>query len=83
MKSINEIVIIISACILFCLSCSSDADLIMKKPRALTVGDTIAFCAPSGFLDSIRMSLAKTRLEEKGFYIVQDDSLFRLSLIHI
>ena len=77
MKSINEIVIIISACILFCLSCSSDADLIMKKPRALTVGDTIAFCAPSGFLDSIRMSLAKTRLEEKGFYIVQDDSLFR------
>ena len=77
MKSINEIVIIISACILFYLSCSSDADLIMKKPRALTVGDTIAFCAPSGFLDSIRMSLVKTRLEEKGFYIVQDDSLFR------
>ena len=62
---------------LFCLSCSSEPDLIMKKPRALSVGDTIAFCAPSGFLDSIRMSLAKTRLEEKGFYILQDDSLFR------
>ena len=41
------------------------------------MGDTIAFCAPSGFLDSSRMSLAKKRLIEKGFYIVYDDSLFR------
>ena len=65
MKSINKIVIIISGCLLFCLSCSSEPDLIMKKPRALSVGDTIAFCAPSGFLDSIRMSLAKIRLEDK------------------
>jgi len=49
----------------------------MQKPPALLVGDTIAFCAPSGFLDSVRMSLAKTRLEEKGFYIVHEDSIYR------
>ena len=49
----------------------------MQKPPALLVGDTIAFCAPSGFLDSVRMSLAKTRLEEKGFYIVREDSIYR------
>ena len=49
----------------------------IQKPSALLVGDTVAFCAPSGFLDSVRMSLAKTRLEEKGFYIVQEQSLFR------
>ena len=49
----------------------------MQKPPALLVGDTIAFCAPSGFLDSVRMSLAKTRLEEKGFYIIQEDFIYR------
>ena len=49
----------------------------MQKPPALLVGDTIAFCAPSGFLDSVRMRLAKTRLEEKGFYIVREDSIYR------
>ena len=49
----------------------------MQKPPALLVGDTIAFCAPSGFLDSVRMSLAKTRLEEKGFYIIREDSIYR------
>ena len=49
----------------------------MQKPPALLIGDTIAFCAPSGFLDSVRMSLAKTRLEEKGFYIVREDSIYR------
>ena len=49
----------------------------MQKPPALLVGDTIAFCAPSGFLDSVRMSLARTRLEEKGFYIVHEDSIYR------
>ncbi len=49
----------------------------MRKPPALLVGDTIAFCAPSGFLDSVRMSLAKTRLEEKGFYIIREDSIYR------
>ena len=49
----------------------------MQKPPALLVGDTIAFCAPSGFLDSVRMSLARSRLEEKGFYITQEESLYR------
>ena len=49
----------------------------MQKPPALLVGDTIAFCAPSGFLDSVRMSLAKTRLEEKGFHIIREDSIYR------
>ena len=49
----------------------------MLKPPALLVGDTIAFCAPSGFLDSVRMSLAKTRLEEKGFHIIREDSIYR------
>ena len=58
-------------------SCSSDSKLELVKPARLEVGDTIAFCAPSGFLDSSRMSLAKKRLIEKGFHIVYDDSLFR------
>ena len=49
----------------------------MQKPPALLVGDTIAFCAPSGFLDSVRMNLAKTRLEEKGFHIIREDSIYR------
>ena len=49
----------------------------MQKPPALLVGDTIAFCAPSGFLDSVRMSLAKTKLEEKGFHIIREDSIYR------
>ena len=58
-------------------SCSSESKLELVKPARLEVGDTIAFCAPSGFLDSSRMSLAKKRLIEKGFHIVYDDSLFR------
>jgi len=79
MKSLNKHIIMISAIFsfLFIFSCSSDSSSIIGKPPALLVGDTIAFCAPSGFLDSVRMSLAKTRLEEKGFYIVQEQSLFR------
>ena len=40
-------------------SCSSESKLELVKPARLEVGDTIAFCAPSGFLDSSRMSLAK------------------------
>jgi len=69
--------------IIFCLgfilfySCSTDKLTSMQKPEGLVIGDTIAFCAPSGFLDSVRMSLAKTRVEEKGFVVIQDDSLFR------
>ena len=79
MKSFNKHIIIISTIfsLFFIFSCSSDSPSIMQKPPALLVGDTIAFCAPSGFLDSVRMSLAKTRLEEKGFYIIQEDSIYR------
>ena len=79
MKSFNKHIIIISTIFsfFFIFSCSSDSPSIMQKPPALLVGDTIAFCAPSGFLDSVRMSLAKTRLEEKGFYIVREDSIYR------
>ena len=79
MKSLNKHIIIISTIfsLFFIFSCSSDSSSIMQKPTALLVGDTIAFCAPSGFLDSVRMSLAKTRLEEKGFYIVREDSIYR------
>jgi len=79
MKSFNKHIIIISAIFsfFFIFSCSSDSSSIMQKPPALLVGDTIAFCAPSGFLDSVRMSLAKTRLEEKGFYIIQEDFIYR------
>ena len=79
MKSFNKHIIIISTIFsfFFIFSCSSDSPSIMQKPPALLVGDTIAFCAPSGFLDSVRMSLAKTRLEEKGFYIIQEDFIYR------
>ena len=77
MNSINKHIIILSSILLFILSCSCDWSSYIQKPSALLVGDTVAFCAPSGFLDSVRMSLAKTRLEEKGFYIVQEQSLFR------
>ena len=79
MKSFNKHIIIISTIFsfFFIFSCSSDSPSIMQKPPALLVGDTIAFCAPSGFLDSVRMSLAKTRLEEKGFYIIREDSIYR------
>mgnify|MGYP001280382542 CR=1 FL=1 len=79
MKSFNKHIIIISTIFsfFFIFSCSSDSSSIMQKPPALLVGDTIAFCAPSGFLDSVRMSLAKTRLEEKGFYIIREDSIYR------
>ena len=79
MKSFNKHIIIIGAFVLsvFIPTCSSDSSSIMQKPPALSVGDTIAFCAPSGFLDSVRLSLARARLEEKGFYIVQEDSIYR------
>ena len=58
-------------------SCSLESKLELVKPTRLEVGDTIAFCAPSGFLDSSRMALARKRLIEKGFHIVYDDSLLR------
>ena len=49
----------------------------MIIPRALNIGDTIAFCAPAAPLDTTRMILAKNRLIEMGFYVVQSESLFR------
>ena len=58
-------------------SCGFEPASTKIKPKFLEIGDTIAFCAPSGFLDSARMSLAKKRLEERGFHTVQSDSLFR------
>ena len=58
-------------------SCGFEPTSEKIKPKFLEIGDTIAFCAPSGFLDSTRMSLAKKRLEERGFHVVQSDSLFR------
>jgi muramoyltetrapeptide carboxypeptidase len=58
-------------------SCVSEPIPQKIKPKFLEIGDTIAFCAPSGFLDSTRMSLAKRRLEEKGFHVVQSNSLFQ------
>ena len=58
-------------------SCVSEPIPQKIKPKFLEIGDTIAFCAPSGFLDSTRMALAKRRLEEKGFHVVQSNSLFQ------
>ena len=63
--------------IVFTISCTSESLKKLEKPNALSVGDTIAFCAPSGFLDSTRMSLARSRLHEKGFTVIQSDSLFK------
>ena len=63
--------------IIFFISCFPESKSEFIKPNRLEVGDTIAFCAPSGFLDSTRMSLAKKRLTEKGFHVVHDESLFR------
>ena len=63
--------------IILFISCFPESKSEFIKPNRLEVGDTIAFCAPSGLLDSTRMSLAKKRLIEKGFHIVHNDSLFR------
>jgi muramoyltetrapeptide carboxypeptidase len=45
-------------------------------PRPLAPGDTIAFVAPAGELDRERMALARFRLEERGYHVVQRDDLF-------
>ena len=45
-------------------------------PRKLAPGDTIAFVAPAGELDRERMALARTRLEARGYRVVQRDDLF-------
>ena len=49
----------------------------MIKPQALNIGDTIVFCAPAAPLDTTRIILAKKRLTEMGFYVLQPVSLFR------
>ncbi len=48
----------------------------MIWPRALAPGDTIAFVAPAGELDEERMALARSRLEARGYRVVQRDDLF-------
>ena len=75
--SLNKIILVPCFIIIFIISCSSESKSNFTKPPRLEVGDTIAFCAPSGFLDSTRMSLAKKRLIEKGFHVVHNNSLFR------
>ena len=75
--SLNKIILAPCLLTIFIISCSSESKSNFIKPHRLEVGDTIAFCAPSGFLDSTRMSLAKKRLIEKGFHIVHHNSLFR------
>ncbi|MEC7746198.1 MAG: hypothetical protein VYB68_00840, partial [Candidatus Neomarinimicrobiota bacterium] len=61
----------------FFICCDKIDDGKMIKPRALNIGDTIAFCAPAAPLDTTRIILAKKRLTEMGFYVLQPVSLFR------
>lgn len=53
------------------------AEEVMVKPKGLEPGDTIMFIAPAGELSSKRMTLAKERLEEKGFKVVVPEDLYR------
>jgi muramoyltetrapeptide carboxypeptidase len=48
----------------------------MVWPRALRPGDTIAFVAPAGELDEERMARARSRLEARGYRVVQREDLF-------
>ena len=48
----------------------------MVWPKRLLPGDTIAFVAPAGELDRERMALARQRLEQRGYKVVQRDDLF-------
>lgn len=45
-------------------------------PIRLVPGDTILFVAPSGPLDKTRMTLAKKRLEERGYVTLQTEDIF-------
>ena len=63
--------------IVFTISCTSESLKKLEKPNALSVGDTIAFCAPSGFLDSTRMNLTQDPDFRKKVFVIQSDSLFK------
>ncbi|TWU29963.1 S66 peptidase family protein [Bythopirellula polymerisocia] len=45
-------------------------------PKLLKPGDTIMFVAPAGELDRERMTLAKKRLEERGYLVKMREDLF-------
>ncbi|QDU72350.1 S66 peptidase family protein [Mucisphaera calidilacus] len=49
----------------------------MVKPMALRPGDTIAFVAPAGELDKVRIERATGRLEAMGFNVVIPANLYR------
>lgn len=44
-------------------------------PRTLNKGDTIRIVAPAGCLDETRITLAKQRLEERGYRVVMKDDV--------
>ncbi len=48
----------------------------MVWPRRLAPGDTIAFVAPASGLDRERMALARQRLEERGYRVVESANLY-------
>lgn len=51
-------------------------ELAMIRPRPLQPGDVIRFVAPAGPLDRERMTLAKQRLEARGFVVQMSEELF-------
>ncbi|MDX2200359.1 MAG: LD-carboxypeptidase [Phycisphaerae bacterium] len=61
-------------------ACAPSADrdrLAPILPPALNRGDTIAFIAPAGKLDRVRMELARKRLEAEGFVVKVPEDLYR------
>jgi len=48
----------------------------MLWPKPLDPGDTILFVAPAGPLDAERMARARSRLEARGYKVIQRDDLF-------
>lgn len=49
----------------------------MIRPAPLHQGATIRFVAPAGPLDRERMSLAKTRLEQRGYRVQMSEDPYR------
>ncbi|MEQ9455391.1 MAG: LD-carboxypeptidase [Phycisphaeraceae bacterium] len=47
------------------------------KPKALVPGDTIAFVAPAGELDQVRVERARDRLMAMGFEVIIPENLYR------